>query len=187
MKNTDPENSRPKEIRIVLPRTYGSLNEYIRACRKSPFAGADMKSTDEIWTCYCIKSQNVPEIPDDWLPLRFSFFFAEKNMKRDFDNISGYAHKIIFDAFQKTIIPEDNWNVVGCISDTFAVDAAAPRVEITVSPYRLPDGSKPMTPRLKKEKEAAEKLARAEARKAAASGKKTGGSAEKKKTVPPEK
>ena len=66
-------------------------------------------------------------------PVRVHFKFYEKDYRRDTDNISGCAHKVILDALQEAeVIKRDSPRYVRGHSDEFHVDPARPRVEVTV-------------------------------------------------------
>ena len=57
----------------------------------------------------------------------------KKNRKRDLDNISAFAHKVIQDGLvQCGLLANDGWkNIVG-YSDDFYVDKDNPRIEVTI-------------------------------------------------------
>ena len=97
-------------------------------------------------------SKKIETIPEEWFPLTISFHFYEKNTKRDIDNVMGYAHKVLLDAFQKTILPQDNWNVIRRIEDEFDIDKEFPRIEVTIKPYFNTDGTRPIMKNTKKGK-----------------------------------
>ena len=66
-------------------------------------------------------------------PVKIYYTFYEKNRKRDLDNISAFAHKVIQDGLvQCGLLANDGWkNIVG-YSDDFYVDKDNPRIEVTI-------------------------------------------------------
>ena len=66
-------------------------------------------------------------------PVKIYYTFYEENRKRDLDNISAFAHKVIQDGLVKGgLIANDGWkNIVG-FSDEFFVDKENPRIEILI-------------------------------------------------------
>lgn len=64
-------------------------------------------------------------------PIYIKYCFYEPNKKRDLDNISAFAHKIIQDAMVKSgLIANDGWKHIIGFSDEFAVDKENPRIEV---------------------------------------------------------
>lgn len=146
------KNLKDESVTLIIDRTYSTLNEYILECRRNKYKGAEFKKNDEIWTAYYIMSKKIEPIPIEWFPLTLQFTFYEKNTKRDMDNVMGYAHKIILDALQKTILPQDNWKVVRKIEDEFDIDKNNPRIELVIKPYFDKNGNRPtITKKSKKE------------------------------------
>ena len=65
-------------------------------------------------------------------PVTVSIEWVEPNTKRDPDNISA-AKKFIFDALQDAgVLRNDSMKELGEIRESFAVDAASPRVRVTI-------------------------------------------------------
>ena len=66
-------------------------------------------------------------------PVKIYYTFYEKNRKRDLDNISAFAHKVIQDGLvQCGLLANDGWkNIVG-YSDDFYVDKENPRIEVII-------------------------------------------------------
>ena len=66
-------------------------------------------------------------------PVKIYYTFYEENRKRDLDNISAFAHKVIQDGLVKGgLLANDGWkNIVG-FSDDFFVDKDNPRIEVTI-------------------------------------------------------
>jgi Holliday junction resolvase RusA-like endonuclease len=66
-------------------------------------------------------------------PIEITYKFYEINRKRDLDNISAFAHKVIQDALVKAgTIENDGWKHIRGFSDEFYVDSENPRIEITL-------------------------------------------------------
>ena len=66
-------------------------------------------------------------------PIEITYKFYEINRKRDLDNISAFAHKVIQDALVKAgTIENDGWKHIKGFTDEFYVDSENPRIEITL-------------------------------------------------------
>ena len=64
-------------------------------------------------------------------PITIEYKFYEPNRKRDLDNISAFAHKVIQDALVKAgTIENDGWKHIKGFSDEFYLDSENPRIEI---------------------------------------------------------
>ena len=66
-------------------------------------------------------------------PVEIKYTYFEPNKKRDLDNISAFAHKVIQDGLVKGgLLENDGWkNIVG-FSDDFYIDKDNPRIEILI-------------------------------------------------------
>lgn len=66
-------------------------------------------------------------------PVEIKYTYFEPNKKRDLDNISAFAHKVIQDGLVKGgLLSNDGWkNIIG-FSDDFYVDKENPRIEILI-------------------------------------------------------
>ena len=107
------------------------LNEYTAANRTNPYKGGKMKKDNEevvIWTI----RQQLRGLHID-VPVILKYEFYEPNRRRDLDNISSFAHKVIQDALVKTnVLKNDGWNeIVSCI-DQFYLDKKNPRIEVAI-------------------------------------------------------
>lgn len=106
-----------------------SLNDYILACRKSPFAGNHFKHKEQAKIIKAIGESDLQQVTD--YPLQVTFLFYEVNHKRDLDNISSWAHKSVMDALVTSgILENDGWKQVVGYSDCFYIDKENPRVEV---------------------------------------------------------
>lgn len=98
------------EIGIKLP----SLNEYINACRKNRYAGAEMKKRIESDIAYFIA-----KLPRFENPIKIHFHWIEGNKRRDLDNIA-FGKKFILDTLVKAgKLKDDNRKCVTGFIDTF--------------------------------------------------------------------
>lgn len=94
-----------------------SLNQYINACRRNPYAGKNMKAeTDQLCFWYIKKAK--PQKFKGMVHATFEWFESDK--RRDPDNVSGYGHKTIFDALVKAgVLPDDSCDYVAGYNDIF--------------------------------------------------------------------
>ena len=119
------------EYKFTVPGRLDGLNEYTSANRTNPYKGGKMKKDNEETVIWSIRQQlrglhiNCP------VTLKYTFY--EKNKRRDLDNISSFAHKVIQDSLVKTgILKNDGWNEIVGFRDSFAVDKDNPRIEVTL-------------------------------------------------------
>lgn len=115
---------------IILGRLDG-LNKYTAANRTNPHKGGKMKKDNEDTVIWAIRQQirglhiNCPVI------LKYDFY--EPNKKRDLDNISSFAHKVIQDSLVKTgVLKNDGWQEITGFLDQFYCDNKNPRIEVTI-------------------------------------------------------
>lgn len=101
-----------------------SLNEYINKCRSNPHAGAAMKKkSEEVVKKYIREAVAAGTLHAVTGKVSVHFKLVDGNARRDLDNVSSYAHKVILDALvQEEIIPNDNREYIGGLSDEFAID-----------------------------------------------------------------
>ena len=108
---------------------FGTYNEYIEKCRRSPFDGAKMKNIDEnlaMWNMNDIVAEHFNKVI-----LHFRFF--EPNRKRDKDNIFAYACKVVLDALvHLQIIDNDGWKNIENFTHDFFIDKDCPRIEVYI-------------------------------------------------------
>ncbi|HHV10001.1 MAG TPA: RusA family crossover junction endodeoxyribonuclease [Clostridiales bacterium] len=114
----------------ILGRLEG-LNNYTAANRTNPYKGSKMKKDAEETIIWQIRQQ-LPKVHIT-KPVRLKYEFYEPNKRRDLDNISSFAHKVIQDSLVKTgVLNNDGWeNVVG-YTDNFFCDNKNPRIEVTI-------------------------------------------------------
>lgn len=66
-------------------------------------------------------------------PVILKYDFYEVNKKRDLDNISSFAHKVIQDSLVKSgILANDGWEEITGYLDQFYCDNKNPRIEVTI-------------------------------------------------------
>ncbi len=118
--------------RLIIPGRLAGINEYTYESRRSPYAGAELKRRDqhtcEVAILDCLRGVKIEN------PVHVSFEFYEKNKRRDLDNISGWAHKVIFDALVNCgVLADDGWDEINGFDDEFFVDSKNPRIEVFIN------------------------------------------------------
>jgi Holliday junction resolvase RusA-like endonuclease len=114
----------------ILGRLEG-LNDYIAACRTNPHKGNKMKKDAEESVSWLIRRElrgiHIMK------PVLIKYDFYEANKKRDLDNISSFAHKVIQDSLVKTgVLSNDGWKEIIGYLDQFYCDGKNPRIEVTI-------------------------------------------------------
>ena len=72
-------------------------------------------------------------------PITIHFHWIEPNTRRDLDNIR-FGAKYILDGLQESgRLPNDGWDWVRGMSDTFSVDKDNPRIEVSIMEVPLGD------------------------------------------------
>lgn len=109
------------------------LNEYTKACRTNPHKGNEMKQQAQQTVMWYIMQQL--RNPRGWLhitkPVFILFTFYEQDRRRDRDNISSFARKVIQDALvQCGNLQDDGWDHVTGYMDRFYVDKENPRIVV---------------------------------------------------------
>ena len=118
-------------IRLTIPGRLDGLNQYTRACRSNPHAGAQMKEKNQESVMVAIWQQLKGERMDD--PVYVYFTWYERDSRRDIDNVSGFGHKVILDALVRCgVLPDDSQKYVRGLSDTVVVDKRNPRIEVLI-------------------------------------------------------
>ena len=117
-------------INFTIPGRFESLNKYIDVCRKNKYMANAMKQRDQSMVESIILECKYKTFEQ---PAFVHFKLYEKTKRRDVDNISGYGHKVIFDALVKAkVLRDDNWECVVGHTDTFEYDKENPRIEVYV-------------------------------------------------------
>jgi hypothetical protein len=105
------------------------LNEYTDACRTNPRAGAKMKQEAQDMVMWHILSQ-LRRVRFT-KPVFLLFTFYEQDRRRDRDNVSSFARKVIQDALVKCgNLQDDGWDYVTGYLDRFQVDRENPRIVV---------------------------------------------------------
>jgi hypothetical protein len=105
------------------------LNEYTDACRTNPRAGAKMKQEAQELVMWHILSQ-LRRVRFT-KPVFLLFTFYEQDRRRDRDNVSSFARKVIQDALVKCdTLQDDGWDHVTGYLDKFEVDKKQPRIVV---------------------------------------------------------
>ena len=117
--------------KFTIPGRLDGLNEYTAANRTNPHKGSDMKKTNEnIVICAIRKNLRGIHINN---PVTLKYDFYEPNRRRDLDNISSFAHKVIQDALVKTgVLKNDGWREISGYLDNFYCNNQKPRIEVTI-------------------------------------------------------
>ena len=105
------------------------LNEYTAANRTHPQKGAEMKSQAQDTVMWHILTQ-IRRVKFE-KPVFMLFTFYEKDKRRDRDNVSSFARKVIQDALVKSgTLKNDGWDQVTGYLDRFLVDKENPRIVV---------------------------------------------------------
>lgn len=107
------------------------INQYINAERSNRFKAAKMKGSYDKY---------VRRFIDDQLrhiriykPVRIMYVYYCSNRRRDKDNISGFAHKVIQDALVNSkVLVNDGWDNIEGFSDYFKIDKHDPHIEVSL-------------------------------------------------------
>lgn len=117
--------------KLIIKGRLDGQNEYIRACRTSPYKGSDMKHDNEAKVMQAIYEQFGRLRIQKPVIMRYAWY--EKNTRRDLDNISSFGRKVIQDALVKTkILQNDGWANIKGFLDRFYVDKENPRIEVEI-------------------------------------------------------
>lgn len=112
---------------LTIPGRLPGLNEYTEACRTNPRAGARMKQDAQEVVMWQILS-HMRRCKFE-RPVFLLFTFYEKDRRRDRDNVSSFARKVIQDALVKCgTLQDDGWDYVTGYLDRFEVDKENPRI-----------------------------------------------------------
>jgi Holliday junction resolvase RusA-like endonuclease len=115
--------------KLIIEGRLKSLNDYILACRQSPFSGNHFKHEQQEKVKIAIGESDLKRIEE--YPLRVTFLFYEPNRKRDLDNISSWSHKCVMDTLvNEGIIENDGWKQIIGYQDYFYIDAENTRIEV---------------------------------------------------------
>lgn len=112
---------------LTIPGRLPGLNEYTEACRTNPRAGARMKQdAQEVVMWHILSHMRRCKFVR---PVFLLFTFYEKDRRRDRDNVSSFARKVIQDALVKCgTLQDDGWDYITGYLDRFEVDEENPRI-----------------------------------------------------------
>lgn len=127
------------EYQFTIDGTLPNLNDLISAERqqirvngKFTTKGNELKQTNQELVIWHLRKYLRGIHINNPIHIKYSFF--EPNRKRDLDNISAFAHKVIQDALVKGgIIDNDGWKQIVGFEDHFDVDKENPRIEVTLT------------------------------------------------------
>lgn len=114
---------------LTIPGRLPGLNEYTNACRTNPKKGNQMKADAQDMVMWQILSQM--RRCKFQRPVFLLFTFYEQDRRRDRDNVSSFARKVIQDALVKCgTLQDDGWDYVTGYLDRFEVDKKNPRIVV---------------------------------------------------------
>ena len=107
------------------------LNEYIKAINSNRHKGNKLKQDTEDIIIWIIKPQLRGVHIKRLVLIKYDFY--EPNKRRDLDNVSSFAKKVIQDSLVKAeVLQNDGWkNILGS-SEQFYCDRENPRIEVTI-------------------------------------------------------
>ena len=112
---------------LTIPGRLPGLNEYTTACRTNPQKGNRMKKDAQEAIMWQILAQ-LRRVKFA-RPVFLLFTFYEQDRRRDRDNVSSFARKVIQDALvQCGTLQDDGWEHVTGYLDRFEVDKENPRI-----------------------------------------------------------
>lgn len=121
--------------KLLIKGELPSLNEYIAADKTNRYVGGRMKRESTNLVKLTALNQKLPKIEK---LSDFNFIYYCKNRKKDKDNISATARKFIFDGLvAANLLPNDGWDYVGDIYESFMVDPDNPRIEVFITEVPL--------------------------------------------------
>lgn len=118
-----------QSYQLVIKGKLPGLNEYTDGNRTHQNKGARMKTeAQELvqWSIYSqLRGLRIRK------PVFLLYTFYEKDKRRDHDNVSAFAHKIIQDALVECgTLLDDGWSCVTGYLDRFEIDNAHPRIVV---------------------------------------------------------
>ena len=114
---------------LTIPGRLPGLNEYTNTCRTNPQKGNRMKQEAQTAIMWQIMAQ-MRRCKFEG-PVFLLFTFYEQDRRRDKDNVSSFARKVIQDALVKTgTMEDDGWDHVTGYLDRFEVDKENPRIVV---------------------------------------------------------
>ena len=115
---------------LTIPGRLPGLNEYTSAQRTNRYLAAKFKRDTQALIGWAIKRQ-LPGLRIE-RPVTITYVWFEPNRRRDKDNVA-FAKKFVQDALVEIgVLSNDGWRNIVRTSDTVAVDATNPRVEVWI-------------------------------------------------------
>lgn len=126
------------EYKLIIPGRMPDLNDYLRGERipvrrngRCTTQGNALKQDSQKIVISNVRKQLLGVHINKGVEIDYMFY--EPNMKRDLDNISSFAHKVIQDGLVKGgTLEDDGWKNIKGYSDKFYLDSENPRIEITI-------------------------------------------------------
>ena len=133
-----PKKGKSMEYKLIIDGRLPCLNDYLKAERqtyrkggKFTTKGNEMKQESQEVIIWRIRQQLRGVHINRQVDLNYHYF--EPNKKRDKDNVSAYARKVVQDSLVLAgVLDNDGWKNVHNSSDEFDVDKDMPRIEVTI-------------------------------------------------------
>ena len=117
--------------KLIIQGRLAGMNEYTEQNRRNKYAGASMKAKEQARVEWAIRQQIKTKKLKT--PVNLSYTYYEPNKRRDKDNISAFAHKVVQAALTKTgLLENDGWAEIGNFQDDFFVSKEDPRIEVRI-------------------------------------------------------
>lgn len=115
--------------KFIIQGRLPGLNDYIDALNSNRHKGNKLKQDTEDTIIWQIKPQLRGVNISEMVFIKYEFY--EPNKKRDLDNVSSFARKVIQDSLVKTgVLKNDGWkNILGS-NEQFYCDRENPRIEV---------------------------------------------------------
>lgn len=126
------------EHKLIIDGTLPNLNDYLKAERQTfrkggnfTTKGNELKQNTQDLIIWRIRQQLRGLHINNPVLLKYDFF--EPNKKRDLDNISAFAHKVVQDSLVLAgVLHNDGWKEITGFIDQFYLDKENPRIEVTI-------------------------------------------------------
>ena len=126
------------EHKFIIDGRLADLNDYLKAERQTyrkggvfTTKGNELKRDTQDLIIWQIRQQLRGLHISNPVILKYDFY--EPNKKRDLDNISSFAHKVIQDSLVLSgVLNNDGWKNIISFLDQFYCDRDNPRIEVTI-------------------------------------------------------
>lgn len=116
---------------LIIKGKLDNINDYITACRTSPYKGAKLKNRNENMVLQAVYEQLGRLRIRNPVYMRYRWY--EPDRRRDLDNVSSFGRKVIQDALvQAGVLKNDGWNEIVGFSDEFYISKSHPRIEVVI-------------------------------------------------------